>query len=277
MDSVKILLRSRLSVRQRTRPEAGHGARSRSRRWGGAATVLLLLWTSPVFAQEQEPPFPKYAVGVYSGGIFFSDLTSGGETRADLSLEPGFVVGMQAETWVNPQIALRMNGSYTDRPFKLGGDRQLGGGFGESQLFDGTFGDVNVWLADMSVMYRVLSPKGSRRMAPFVTAGPGLAHYNPAGKEGRSIAEADVRFDKETRFAAVGGMGLDILPNTPTKKFGAFIRMELVDYYVFDSPAKQLSSPSASGNGGFDGVHNLRLNLGMNLIFPLQPSSCACR
>jgi hypothetical protein len=101
--------------------------------------VLLLFWTSPVFAQEQEPPFPKYAVGVYSGGIFFSDLTAGGETRADLSQEP------------------------------------------------------------------------------------------PAG-QGRSIAEADVFFDKETRFAAVGGIGLDILPNTPTKQFGAFIRMELVDH-----------------------------------------------
>lgn len=241
MDNIKLLLRSRLSVRQRTRPEAGHRDRSRSRRWAGAATVLLLLWTSPVFAQEQEPPFPKNAVGVYSGGIFFSDLTGGGETRGDLSLEAGFVVGMQAETWFNPQTALRMNGSYTERPFELGGDRKFGDGFGEAELFDGTFGDVNVWLADMGVMYRVLSPKGSRRMAPFVTAGAGLAHYNPAGK-GRSIAEAAVLFDKETRFAAVGGIGLDILPNTPTKKFGAFIRMELVDHYVFDSPAEQLSS-----------------------------------
>ncbi len=174
---------------------------------------------------------------------------------------------------VTSQLALRMNGSYTDRPFKLGGDRKVGGGLGESRLFDGTFGDVNVWLADMNVMFRVLSPKGSRRMTPFVTAGPGLAHYNPAGKKGRSIAEADVFFDKETRFAAVGGMGLDIIPNTPTKKFGAFIRMELVDYYVFDSPAKQLSSQPGSGDDGFDGMHNLRLNLGMLLIFPLQPRS----
>ncbi len=65
-------------------------------------------------------------------------------------------------------------------------------------------------------------------MAPFVTAGAGLVHYNLAG-EGRSIAEADVFFDQETRFAAVGGIGLDILPNSPTKTFGAFIRMELVD------------------------------------------------
>jgi hypothetical protein len=49
-----------------------------------------------------------------------------------------------------------------------------------------------------------------------------------------------------------------------------------VDSYVFDSPAEQLSSQPGSGDDGFGGVHNFRLNLGMNLIFPLQPRSCAC-
>jgi opacity protein-like surface antigen len=250
-----------------------------------AMVALLLAAATSAPAQEQDPPFPKFAIGMYSGGIFFSDFNesdedtfgdfNGGEgTRGDLSLESGFVVGMNAETWLHPQFAIRMNGSFTEQPFEL--EREEGfGGFDDNALFDGTFGAVNVWEADMNVMYRPLSPLGPLRMIPFLSAGAGVVHYNPAG-EGRSIREATVFFDEETKFAAVGGIGLDIAPNTPSKKFGAFIRMELADHYVFDSPAERLSLGLESDDEDFDGVHNLRLNLGMMIIFPLAPKSCPC-
>lgn len=241
-----------------------------------AALVLILLaGVSPVQAQEQTPPFPKFAIGMYSGGIFFSDFNEGGSTRGDLSLESGFVVGMQAESWLHPQFAIRMNGSFTERPFTLERDGEFGGDFRDARLFDGTFGDVNVWMGDMGVMFRPLSPLGSLRMIPFLSAGAGVVHYNPAGP-GRQVPNAAVFFDEKTRFAAVGGLGLDIQPNTPTKKFGAFIRMELADHYVFDSPAERLRLGLDTDDDNFDGVHNVRLNLGMNIIFPLQPKSCAC-
>lgn len=235
------------------------------------AVVSLLLWGIPAPAQEQDPPFPKFAIGVYSGGIFFSDFNEGENTRGSLSLEPGFVVGMQAETWLHPQFAIRMNGAYTERPFELESEQ----GFRDARLFDGTFGDVNVWEGDMTLMLRPLSPKGPLRMIPFLAAGAGVVHYNPAG-EGRSLPEATVFFDEETKFAAVGGVGLDIIPNTPTKRFGAFIRMEVTDHYVFDSPAERLALGLESDDDEFDGVHNLRVNLGMNLIFPLRPKPCDC-
>lgn len=241
-----------------------------------AALVLILLaGVSPVQAQEQAPPFPKFAIGMYSGGIFVSDFNKGGNTRADLSLEPGFVVGMQAETWLNPQFALRMNGSFTERPFELERDGEFAADFRDARLFDGTFGDVNVWAGDLGIMVRPLSPAGPLRMIPFVAAGAGVVHYNPAGAA-RTIPNATVSFSEETRFAAVGGLGLDILPNTPSKTFGAFIPMELADHYVFNSPAERLRLGLETDDGDFDGVHNARLNLGMNIIFPLQPKSCAC-
>lgn len=102
-----------------------------------------------------------------------------------------------------------MNGSFTERPFELESDAA----FRDAQLFDDSFGDVNVWTGDMGVMLRPLSPLGSLRMIPFLAAGAGVVHYNPAG-EGRQVREASVAFDKETRFAAVDGVGLDIQPNT---------------------------------------------------------------
>jgi hypothetical protein len=230
-------------------------------------STLLLALAVPGSVQAQE--LFRGAVGVYSGGSFFSEFTDEDDTGRSLSLEPGFVVGMQGEYWFNPRIAVRMNGAYTERPFELEQEEGFGG-FDDNALFDGTFGDVNTYLADAGVLYRILSPKGSSRFAPFVHAGAGVVHYNPAGDE-RSIPEARVRFDEETRFAAVGGIGVDIVPNTPTKSFGAFIRMELVDHYVFDSPAERLALGLESDDEEFGGVHNLRLNLGMNVIFGIEP------
>ena len=232
----------------------------------GIALALCVASAAPLAAQQ---PF-RSAVGIYSGGIFFSDFTDGEGAASELSLKPGFVVGMQAEHWFNPRFAVRMNGAFTERPFQLEREDEDMLGFDDNELFDGSFGDVNTYLADAGVMYRLISPRGSTRFAPFVTASAGLVHYNPAGDE-RSIRQAGVRFDEATKFAAVGGLGMDIIPNTPTKSFGAFIRMELVDHYVFDSPAQRLSLGLDSDSDDFGGVHNLRLNLGMNVIFGIQP------
>lgn len=225
-----------------------------------AAVTFLLLMLAVSSASAQDDFKTKYAIGLYSGGVTFTDFNGGADDGADLTLDSGFLVGMQAETWLTSQFAVRMSGAYTSQPFSL---EEPDGGFDDPR-FDGTFGDVKVVLADANVIYKPLSPRGSRRITPFGTVGGGIAYYN--ANDEPSLPEANASFDDGAQFAGSFGIGMDIMPNTPTKFFGAFIRIEVLDHLAFGSPASPLD-----GGDDFDPVNNLSLKLGMNIIFGLEP------
>lgn len=200
-----------------------------------AAFVLAGGFFEPAAAVESEGKFPKYAISLHSGGSFFSELED------DFSLEdPGFLVGMGAETWWNSQWAARARVRYSRSGLEFN-DREIA--------------DVDIIPADVNVMYRPLSPKGSRRFVPFISAGIGAVRYD--------ADDTAVEFDDDWETAGVISVGVDILPNTPSKVFGAFIRLELSDHIVFDSPM---------GNSD-ETIHNFSPTLGMSVIFPLQPAS----
>src|SRR5690606_2069886 len=216
------------------------------------------------------------------------------DRAADLSLGSGWIVGSQLEYWFgNGRFGLRANGSYTERPFDL--DLDFFNGIIDGDIidddvifdfgFDDEFGDVNVWFADGDLMFRILRPERNRTFAPYLTLGAGAVIYNPAGSAPIIIPPAnaiigdaslvdiddDDDFDifevgsgnSETECALVFGIGTDILPSG--FRLGSLplgLRLELVDHYTFDSPAKPIF-----GNDDFDGVHNVRLTAGLHALF----------
>ena len=215
---------------------------------------------------------------------------------ADLSLKSGWIVGTQLEYWFgNGRFGLRANGSYTERPFDLDGDFFNGiiDIIDDDDIiiddfffdFNDDFGDVNVWFLDGDLMFRILRPERNRTFAPYLTLGAGAVIYNPAGDAPIFIPAANAIFgdfefvdfddddefdiielsgdNDETEFALVFGIGTDILPrNFRLGSVGLGLRLELVDHYVFDSPAKPIF-----GNDDFDGVHNVRLTAGIHALF----------
>ncbi|HEX7052192.1 MAG TPA: hypothetical protein VF188_18430 [Longimicrobiales bacterium] len=285
-------------------------------RAAAAAALLLPLAVAPATAQNY-----RGAWGLYGGGIWFSDFNNDGDVDfdvidldffpdgiiidqfddtdlgfADLTLDPGWIVGTQGEYWFGSgRFGLRLNGSYTERSLKEEFNDVF---FNVEDLFDGDvlttvldgddllFGDVNTWFADGDLMFRIMRPRRDRVWAPFLSAGAGVAIYNPAGDGTIVLPESNAVWgdatinvvdvngtpdviittdnggNSETKFQTAFGIGTDILPGWSLGNIGIGLRFELVDHIVWDSPVEPLF-----GDDDFDPIHNVRLTAGVNGLF----------
>src|SRR5690606_4225812 len=154
-----------------------------------------------------------------------------------------WLTGVQLEYWpfggnFGRRIGIRANGSYTEQPFQIDFDNSLA-----ASLYNGlgsdvsiAFGDVNTWLIDGDILFRILTPGRTRVWAPYVNIGAGVAIYAPAGSNtvlvqpaNAFFGDGDVTFvtapndsatlivatggdNNRTKFVNVFGLGTDILP-----------------------------------------------------------------
>src|SRR5690606_16514356 len=106
-------------------------------RAAATAALLLPLAVAPVTAQDY-----RGALGIYGGGVWFSDFNNDGDIdlnnrffngnnnffngfplgRADLKLDAGWIVGAQGDLYFgNGRLGARLNFGYTERPIDVDG------------------------------------------------------------------------------------------------------------------------------------------------------------
>lgn len=207
-----------------------------------ALVIALSAGGAPAAAQQDY----AWAAGFYGGGMWFSALNNGSGTGSALELDPGWVVGMQGEHWFSTfggHVGMRVNGEFTRRPLPLAEETR----------------DIGIWMIDAELMLRLLAPTRSTRFNVFLSAGGGLVGYRLGDGPPRTFIDANAMYagDETPRWAAVGGVGFDIITGNWWDQQPVGVRVEAVDHMVFDSPFQPLD-----GNT-FSPIHNIRLAIGL--------------
>jgi len=201
------------------------------------ATLLL-----PGGARAQDY---KYAAGWNAGGSYFTAMNAGAGSGSDITLDPGWIAGVQFESWTGSgRFGLRLNGALTERPLSLpGGDRSIG-----------------VWFADMDGLVRLLPAEPDRSFNLFVSVGAGLVQYRLGSGEQLAFVPANAAYDGDNsvRFAASGGLGADFITGWSWDAQPVGIRIEVVDHVAFSSPFSPLAQ-----SGDFSPIHNARFVIGV--------------
>lgn len=211
------------------------GPRLQTRRTPALMAPALLALTLLFMASGVDGQTRRAAVGLLGGGSVHSDLTPGLATSS--VLQPGWLAGVQAETWLGRgRAGLRLNGMFTRRALEEGP------------------GDFNVYMADVDLLVRMLPVRSYRLMAPYVVAGAGATHYAGVG-DSPVIADGEFGDDPVYRVHLLAGAGLDVLAGA-----GAGLRLELADQIVLPSVGE---SPNTVD--GLPVTHNVVLTAGVQL------------
>ncbi|MGH7575056.1 MAG: hypothetical protein ACREM1_08010 [Longimicrobiales bacterium] len=210
----------------------------------GAFALAAALAAAPESGAAQQDY--AWAAGFYGGGMWFSPLNDGGNAPAALELDPGWVAGVQGEHWFSQlggHVGMRVNGEMTRRPLPLPGETR----------------DIGVWMLDAGLMVRLLPPTQSTRFNVFLSAGGGVVRYRLGDGPPRTFVDANARYagDEAARWAAVGGVGFDIITGSWWDEQPVGVRVEAVDHMVFDSPFDPLDGET------FSPIHNVRLAVGL--------------
>lgn len=205
-----------------------------------AGLALTVAFASAVPATAQDY---RFGAAWNAGGAWFSPLNGGAGAIEDVTLDPGWIAGVQFEQWFGSgRIGWRVNGALSERPLTAPGEKR----------------NIGIWLADADVLLRFLPAEPDRTVNLFLSAGAGLLNYG-LGDGGAVIWEsAGSSFDgdEKVRFAAAGGLGIDILTSLRWDDEPIGIRLEVVDHVVLKSPFAPLSGSD------FDPIHNVRFVIG---------------
>lgn len=217
----------------------------------GLATAMALASAVPAAAQDY-----RFGAAWNAGGAWFSPLNGGaagvgGAAAEDLTFDPGWIVGLQFEQWFGSgRAGWRVNGALSERPLTSPGEKK----------------NIGLWLADADLLLRLLPAEPDRTVNVFVSAGAGLVNYK-LGEGGSVVWEsAGASYDgnEKVRFAAAGGLGVDILTSLRWDDEPIGIRLEVVDHVVLKSPFAPLSGSD------FDPIHNVRFVIGAFTGFGLS-------
>lgn len=203
-----------------------------------AAALFVTTFASPAAAQEYAG-----AAG-YGGGIVqFGDFNAGGSGE-DFAIESGWVVDAFLEDWLaGGWLGARASGAFT---------RQSMASTSEDR-------NLNIWLVGADLMLRLLPMRPGTAVSPFVSGGVGLVHY-ALGDVAFDLVPENARYPGhgDTRFAVVGGAGLDLLPGMTIWGTNTGIRLEAVDNVTLKSPFEPMDD-----SGDFDRIHNIRFSLSL--------------
>jgi hypothetical protein len=205
----------------------------------GLMVVALLAAASPAAAQDYE-----WAAGYNAGGVWFSAMNEGAGTGSELALDPGWIMGLQFERWLGSgRLGVRVNGALTERPLPL----------------QGSTPDIGVWMADVDLLLRLLSPEPERTFNVFLSAGGGGVRYKLGSGDFLNLNEANASYpgNDKARWAATGGLGADFLTSWRWDEQPIGVRFEVVDHVTFKSPFTPISG------GDFSAIHNVRFVIGL--------------
>jgi hypothetical protein len=246
-----------------------------------------MMWALTAGAAEAQNY--RWDIGVNGGHSWYSGMLNDDNVNfdGDVRFRQGFLGGAQLGFWLTPQLGLRANATYTDRPLwgaGPGGTRQ--------NLIE----NVNLWSGSGDLMIRLARPNEAwmgQEFLPYVTGGLGAKWHNPAGQttgivednNNNNGAIVDGRaFRPYTAAGAAGpwmileegpvlmglvGLGTDfrVAPNFA-------LRLELNDRIY--RPDIFLAQPTEGqtlirGERVSRTVHEVGLQLGAHLLFGLQP------
>lgn len=194
----------------------------------GAVLVLApLIAADPAMAQTH-----TWGLAATGGWSRPSDLTPG--FASETVLEPGWTAGLQLERWFIGRLGLRANGSVASRD----------DGNGEQHAVVG---------ADLSVLTRLLPPRHSRAVSPYVSLGLGAVAFR-SSTDGEPIGGGLYGPDPIVRGVAVAGFGADLLASS---RFG--LRLEVSDQMVL------LSTGESPASTGLPTSHTLQVTTGIQL------------
>jgi hypothetical protein len=201
---------------------------------------LLLPAASAALAQDHDT-----AAG-YGAGFLSPGRLNPGAGGTDLALDAGWVLTAFGETWhaAGGRVGARLNGAFTQRPLQVAGESR----------------DISTWMADASLLLRLLPPREGRVVAPFVSGGAGIIHYGLGRGVPSPFPDEGVLYpgDAERQVTLVGGAGLDVVPGG----FRAFgtplgVRLEVADHVALRSPFRTLDG------GRLGPIHNLRFGVSL--------------
>jgi hypothetical protein len=265
--------------------------------------MMALAGVAPAKAQDY-----RGAWGIYGGEIFFTNLNAGDLKGpfimnpngtpfvggADLTMQTGWLVGSSLEFWpfrtktsfLN-RFGIRANGGYTQQAlsttFK---DQASAFAFNRLSVNDGVLSnDINTWLLNGDIMFRIMKPGRSRVWAPYLAAGAGVVIYAPAGDNtvlirpanafigptpfvltdtlGNRTVLPDTGGNNQSKFANVFALGADILPGKwHIGGWGLGLRLEGADHIAWRSPADPITAPGDH----FSAVHNFTATAGINAL-----------
>jgi hypothetical protein len=136
--------------------------------------VLLPLVAAPLSAQNY-----RWDIGVNGGYSWYSNMLDNEELGFpetsdidDVRFESGALLGAQLGFWARPNIGLRLNGSYADRPIVA------------DNVEDDLIGNVNLWSGSLDLLWRFAQPNMDwlgTEVLPYLALGIGGKWINPAG------------------------------------------------------------------------------------------------
>lgn len=146
------------------------------------AALLVPMVAAPAAAQNY-----RWDIGINGGGSWYSSFLNSDDTgfaegsgRDEVKFKAGWLAGAQIGYWVRPNLGLRLNGTYTERPVVYENQDILEQNQGTVNFFD----DVNLWSGSLDLLWRFREPNMEwmgREMLPYVALGLGGKWVNPGG------------------------------------------------------------------------------------------------
>lgn len=143
------------------------------------AALLMPMAAVPASAQTW-----KWDWNVNGGYSFYSNMLdndANGFTNAadgsDVKFKNGYLLGSQLTFWAGKNFAIRLNGTYSDRPLEAKD-------FTLSNFNNSGISDVNLWSGSGDLLFRFSSPKdeySGMEFLPYAALGLGAKWHNPAG------------------------------------------------------------------------------------------------
>lgn len=203
------------------------------------AAALAAVAAAPARAQDYE-----WAAGYNAGGVMFTPLNSNSGSTADIELATGWILGLQFERWLGSgRLGLRVNGALTERELTIPGTSSP---------------DIGVWMADADFLLRLLPATPGRTFNMYLIAGGGVVRYKLGDGDfvNYGAANASYRGNDPPRWAAVGGVGFDIITGWSWDREPIGIRIEAADHVALSSPFDPIDG------GDFSPIHNVRFTIG---------------
>lgn len=221
-----------------------------------AASAALL--AMPAEAQQR-----TFSIGAHGSYLNTGSLAEDEPSDNDLKMGNGMAWGGGLEWWMgaSKRVGLRLDGSFTSQPMWI--ETGLDNGLFDNKNYAtvAELPELNTWLADAALMFRLFGTEPDRRLAPFLSVGTGFMHWNHEGEDVNfeyTPANAFIYGSSQTEWALTGSVGTDFFFSP-----GAALRLEVKDYYNTDSPYLVLSDQERDHEGG----HNIAFRAGLQLFF----------
>ncbi|MGH7477436.1 MAG: hypothetical protein ACRELD_14310 [Longimicrobiales bacterium] len=229
------------------------------------AVVVSIAWADAAPAAAQDW---RFDLGLYGGAARYSaalDDAALGAAAPSLSFGSGWQLGTHLAWWPQPRLGLRLNGGFAERALRQGVVIRAG--------------DINLWdlTGDLLIRLPALpSDWFDTEVLPYVAAGTGLKHLNPATNVEVDDGQADgiivypdgatgttpaFFLSRSNRLQFLAAVGTDLRVGS-----GVGFRLEIGDR-IWKTPIHRLEEGAAAMRGEDVGerVHQLFASLGLQV------------